>query len=301
MLQKTIDDYIHSLVSSRDESRPGNKNTIAAYRNDLGQFCQYLVAQNVPCWSRVTEAHFDGYLHEMHEKHGYRPTTIARKLAALKSFFRSLHTNGKITYNPLENLEIPRVQKELPAVLSAEQVSRLFAQVDASLPMGRRDLAMMHLLYATGMRVTELVSLNIADFDPIGSTIFCPVHHKRERILPLSLVSCEAILHYLQTARPTLVMHHPDEQALFVNHHGERLTRQGFWLIIKRYARLAGVAEITPHMLRHSFALHMLKQGMELRSVQRMLGHAHVATTQVYSQLIEDSTDDEGPPDIMSQ
>lgn len=292
MLQKTIDDYIHSLVSARDESRPGNKNTLAAYRNDLGQFCQYLIAQSVPCWSRVTEAHFGAYLLEMHEKHGYRPTTIARKLAALKAFFRSLYASGKITNNPLENLEIPRVQKELPAVLSTEQVNLLFAQVDTSSLMGRRDLAMMHLLYATGMRVTELVSLNVSDFDSVGSAVLCPVRHKRERILPLSPVSCETILHYLQTARPALVVHHPTEQALFVNHHGERLTRQGFWLIIKRYARLAGVAEITPHMLRHSFALHMLQQGMELRSVQRMLGHAHVATTQVYNQLIDERADE---------
>lgn len=292
MLQNAIDDYIRSLVSSHDENRQSNKNTIAAYRNDLGQFCHYLKEQNVPCWSRVTEEHVDGYLLAMHETHGYRPTTVARKLAALKSFFRSLHTSGKITNNPLENLEIPRVQKELPAVLSAEQVSRLFAQVDTSSLMGRRDLAMMQLLYATGMRVTELVSLNVADFDPAGAAVVCPAQHKRDRILPLSSISCEAILHYLQTARPALVVHHPAEQALFVNHHGERLTRQGFWLIIKRYARLAGVAEITPHMLRHSFALHMLRQGMELRSVQRMLGHAHVATTQVYSQFIDERTDD---------
>jgi len=292
MLQKTIDDYIRSLVSSQDENQQSNKNTIAAYRNDLGQFCHYLSEQSVLCWSRVTEEHVDGYLLEMHEMHGYRPTTVARKLAALKSFFRSLYNSGKITNNPLESLEIPRVQKELPAVLSAEQVSHLFAQVDTSSFMGCRDLAMMHLLYATGMRVTELVSLNVADFDPAGAAVVRPVQHKRERILPLSSVSCEAILHYLQAARPALILHHPGEQALFVNHHGERLTRQGFWLIIKRYARLAGVAEITPHMLRHSFALHMLQQGMELRSVQRMLGHAHVATTQVYNQLIDERTDD---------
>ena len=300
MLQEAIDDYIRSLVSSHDENPQSNTNTIAAYRNDLGQFCHYLNEQSVPCWSRVTEVHVDGYLLEMHETHGYRPTTVARKLAALKSFFRTLRTSGKITNNPLESFEIPHVQKELPAVLSAEQVRRLFAQVDTSSLMGCRDLAMMQLLYATGMRVTELVSLNVADFDPAGAAVVCPVQHKRERVLPLSSVSCEAILHYLQTARLALIVHHPTEQALFVNHHGERLTRQGFWLIIKRYARLAGVAEITPHMLRHSFALHMLQQGMELRSVQRMLGHAHVATTQVYSQLIDERTDTHSP-DIMGQ
>jgi len=290
MLQEAIDDYICSLVSQHDANKRSNANTIAAYRNDLGQFCRYLNAQGIASWSHVRDEHVDGYVLEMHETHGYRPTTIARKLAALKSYFRALQNGGKIADNPFESLEIPRVQKELPSVLSAEQVDTLFAQVETTSLIGCRDLAMMHLLYATGMRVTELVSLNITDFDLAGAAVVCPEQRTWERILPLPPAAVEAMLRYLQIPRPTLIVHHPEEQALFVNHHGERLTRQGFWLVVKRYARMAGVAEITPHMLRHSFALHMLRQGMELRSVQRMLGHAHLATTQVYSQLIEKRT-----------
>jgi integrase/recombinase XerD len=291
MLQEAIDEYIRSLVSHPDGNERSNVNTIAAYRNDLGQFCRYLDRQGVERWSSVTEEHIDGYLLDMREKRAYRPTTIARKMAALKSFFRFLQQSGQIEHNPLENLEIPRVQKDLPAVLSAEQVNRLFAQVETASLIGRRDLAMLHLLYATGMRVTELVSLNVTDFDAEAATVTLPAQHRRERVLPLLPSVVEVVQKYLQTARPTLVAHHPGEQALFVNHHGERLTRQGFWLIIKGYARQAGVQEITPHMLRHSFALHMLQQGMELRSVQRLLGHAHIATTQVYSQLIEEETE----------
>jgi integrase/recombinase XerD len=147
---------------------------------------------------------------------------------------------------------------------------------------------MLQMLSATGMRVSELVSLNLDDFDAEHASVVCPGRNgrsKRERVLPLSATAVEATKQYLESARLRLMVRHPEEQALFLNHHGERLTRQGFWLIIKGYARQAGITNITPHMLRHSFALLMLQGGMELRSVQELLGHAHISTTQVYSQL----------------
>jgi len=176
----------------------------------------------------------------------------------------------------------------LPHVLTPEQIANLFRQVDVETPAGKRDFAMLHMLYATGMRVSELISLNLSDFDAERATIVCPGRNgrsKRERVLPLYAAAVEATKRYLETARTGLIARHPEEQALFLNHHGERLTRQGFWLIIKGYARQAGITEITPHMLRHSFAILMLQGGMELRSVQELLGHAHISTTQVYSQL----------------
>jgi integrase/recombinase XerD len=287
-LQEAVDEYITSLASKEDERGGSNRNTIAAYRNDLGQLCGYLTQQHIENWPQVTREHIAAYLLAMRENQAYRPTTIARKLAALKSFFRYIYTTGRIAFDPVEKLEAPHVQKELPNVLSVEQVSNLFAQVEVETPVGQRDLAMLQMLYATGMRVTELVSLNVADFVVAQSHVVCPGrtgHAKRERILPLPPAAVEATRHYLEVARPRLVVHHPEEQALFVNHHGERLTRQGFWLIIKGYARQAGITDITPHMLRHSFAMLMLKGGMELRSVQELLGHAHISTTQVYSQL----------------
>ena len=292
MLQEVIDEYIASL-SLKEQGRGGtNQNTVVAYRNDLKQVCSYLKRQQIENWQQVTHEHIAGYLLEMRDAQAYRPATIARKLAALKTFFRYLESTGIITSDPIEKLDTPRIQRELPHILSQEQISNLFRQVDVETPAGKRDFAMLHMLYATGMRVSELISLNLGDFDAEGATILCPGRNgrsKRERVLPLSVIAVEATKRYLETARQGLITRHPDEQALFLNHHGERLTRQGFWLIIKGYARQAGITEITPHMLRHSFAILMLQGGMELRSVQELLGHAHISTTQVYSQLARES------------
>jgi integrase/recombinase XerD len=292
MLQEVIDEYIASL-SLREQGRDGtNQNTVVAYRNDLNQVCIYLKRQQIENWQQVTHEHIAGYLLEMREGQAYRPSTIARKLAALKTFFRHIQSAGIITTDPIEKLDAPRIQRELPHVLSQEQISNLFRQVDVETPTGKRDLAMLHMLYATGMRVSELISLDLADFNAERATIVCPGRNgrsKRERVLPLSTTAVEATERYLVMVRPGLITRHPDEQALFLNHHGERLTRQGFWLIIKGYARRAGITEITPHMLRHSFAILMLQEGMELRSVQELLGHAHISTTQVYNQLARES------------
>ena len=292
MLQEGVDQYIASL-SLKEQGREGaNHNTIVAYRNDLNQVCVYLKRQQIENWQQVNREHITDYLLEMREGQAYRPTTIARKLAALKAFFRYMQNTGIITSNPIEKLDAPRVQRELPHVLSQEQIASLFRQVKVETPAGQRDLAMLHILCATGMRVSELISLNLADFDAERATIVCPgrsSRSKRERVLPLSPETVEATKHYLATARPLLVARHPEEQALFLNRHGERLTRQGFWLIIKSYARQANISEITPHMLRHSFAILMLQGGMELRSVKELLGHAHISTTQVYSQLARES------------
>lgn len=292
MLQEDIDAYISSL-SPEEQGREGaNQNTIVAYRNDLNQACAYLTRQGVQDWQQVTQAHIAAYLLEMHNELAYRPTTIARKLASLKTFFRHLHANGTLSVDPIEDMNAPRIQKEPPRVLSHEQAAALFRQVVADSPVGIRDLAMLHLLYATGMRVSELVALNLEHIDLEQATVVCAGRNgknRRERVLPLSLLALEQIKNYLANARQRLTQHHPGEQALFVNHHGERLTRQGFWLIIKGYARQAGITDITPHMLRHSFAILMLQNGMELRSVQELLGHAHIATTQVYSQLAREN------------
>jgi integrase/recombinase XerD len=292
MLQDVIDEYVASL-SSKEQGHGGtNLNTVVAYRNDLKQVCSYLKRQQIENWQQVTHEHIEGYLLEMRDAQAYRPATIARKLAALKTFFRYMENSGIISSDPIEKLGAPRIQRELPHILSPEQITDLFRQVDVETPAGKRDFAMLHMLYATGMRVSELISLNLGDFDAINATVVCPGRNgrsKRVRVLPLSTIVVEATNRYLQFARPRLMTRHPDEQALFLNHHGERLTRQGFWLIIKGYARQAGITEITPHMLRHSFAILMLQGGMELRSVQELLGHAHISTTQVYNQLARES------------
>ena len=292
MLQEVIDEYI-TLLSTKEQGREEtNQNTIVAYRNDLHQACAYLSRQSIENWQQVTRAHIASYLLEMRNEQAYRPTTVARKLASLKTFFRYLRSSGSISVDPIEDLSAPRIQKDLPQILSQEQVASLFRQVAVDTPAGIRDMAMLHLLYATGMRVSELVALDMGHVDLEQASVVCAGRNgknKRERVLPLSPLALDALKSYLQAARQRLIQHHPGEQALFVNHHGERLTRQGFWLIIKGYARQAGITGITPHMLRHSFAILMLQNGMELRSVQELLGHAHIATTQVYSQLARET------------
>ncbi len=290
MLQEVIEDYITALSNKEQGTKGNNLNTMMAYRNDLRQLCGYLAARGVENWSQVTHEQLATYLLEMREAQAYRPTTIARKLAALKSFFRYLCNDiGLMSYDPVERLEAPRVHKDLPHVLNAEQISRLFQQFVDCTPGGLRDLAMLHVLYSTGLRASELVSLDLGDLDTEQMQLCCTSHDntssKRERFLPLSPAATQSLVLYLAEGRPRLARR-LSEPALFLNHHGERLTRQGFWLIIKGYARRAGITCITPHMLRHSFALLLLKGGMELRSVQELLGHAHISTTQIYSQLV---------------
>ncbi len=299
MLQDVVEMYLSSLSSKEYERGGGSRNTSMAYRNDLGQFCRYLLERGVEDWSQVSREIVAAYLLQMRDGNAYRPTTIARKLAALKSFFRYLRNQGVIDHDPVDKLDTPRIEKDLPQVLTPEQVNCLFEQVDGCTPAGIRDLAMLHVLYSTGMRASELISLNLDDFNPTYSTMTCPGRGGRTgrvRVLPLSTTALEAVLYYLERVRPYLVrgLNGQRQPALFLNHHGERLTRQGFWLIIKGYARQVGIANITPHMLRHSFAILMLKGGMDLSSVQALLGHAHISTTQIYNQLVHTQEGEEG-------
>src|SRR5579872_3629055 len=200
MLQEGIDEYIASLSKTEDGREETNQNTIVAYRNDLNQACAYLSRQGVESWQQVTRAHIAGYLLDMRDEQAYRPTTIARKLASLKTFFRHLQVSGAITADSIEDVSAPRIQKEPPQVLSEEQVADLFRQVAVDTPAGIRDMAMLHLLYATGMRVSELVALNLEHIDLEQSTVKCAGRNgknKRERVLPLSALALDQIKNYL--------------------------------------------------------------------------------------------------------
>ncbi len=286
MLQDDVDTYLRSL--SNKKQGESNPNTIVAYRNDLQQLCVYLAHFCLEDWRYVTREHINGYLQEMRDAQAYRPATIVRKLASLKTFFRYLRSSGALESDPVEHLWIPHIQKEPPQVLSQEQVVRLFRQVAIESLVGKRDLALITLLYATGMRVSELVALNLDDLDARRSMLVCAGRtgkgrHTRE--LSLLQPVMETLRSYLQSARPQLVQHHPGETALFVNHHGERLTRQGFWLIVKGYAREAGITEITPQMLRHSFTVLVPQKGAEARALEEMLSLARLATAQVVRRL----------------
>jgi len=225
------------------------------------------------------------YLLNLKER-GYVATTQARKVAAAKSFFSFMVAEGNMKDNPTQNVGSPKVGRSLPKPISISQVRLLLEQpAKLSTPEAKRDKAMLELLYATGMRVSELVSLNLGDVDTENGFVRCFGKGHKERLIPIYEQVALAVEEYIKETRSQLA-HSPDEKALFLNLRGDRLTRQGFWQILKGYAKSANLgSEITPHTLRHSFATHMLSGGADLRSVQELLGHANISTTQVYTYL----------------
>jgi integrase/recombinase XerD len=233
----------------------------------------------------VDEGVLTGYMLKLHEN-GYSDTTRARKVASAKSLFNFLTEEGIIAKNPTENMSSPRVGRSLPEALTVEDIDRLLAAAYRNhTPEAVRDQAMLELLYATGMRVSELVSLDMEDINLGDGFVRCFGKGSKERIIPVHPKAIAVIKEYVEKARP-LIATRRTGYALFLNRRGERLTRQGFWLILKGYARLAGIAaRITPHTLRHSFATHLLRGGAPLRHVQELLGHASITTTQVYTHL----------------
>jgi len=264
-------------------------NTLVAYRNDLFQLASFVEEDATkrdltPSWANFSRQGILSYLLNLKER-GYVATTQARKVAAARSFFGFMVAEGNLKDNPTENVGSPNVGRSLPRPISVSQVRRLLEQpTKLSTPEAKRDGAMLQLLYASGMRVSELVSLNLDDITDDGYVRCFGKGHK-ERLIPIHQRAASAVEEYVREARPHLARSH-EEKALFLNRRGEGLTRQGFWQILKRYAKSAELdAEITPHTLRHSFATHMLSGGADLRSVQELLGHANISTTQVYTHL----------------
>lgn len=265
-------------------------NTIAAYRNDLNRLVDITEKEAVkhgsmPSWAGFGREGVLSYMLSLSES-GYAPTTKARKVAAAKSFFKFLANEGTIKDNPAEKLDSPKVGKSLPKPISISQVRRLLEQpVKTPTSEAKRDTAMLQLLYASGMRVSELMSLDLGDVDTKSGYVRCFGKGHKERMIPIHDQAVSSVVEYINEARSRLNAN-AREKALFLNRRGERLTRQGFWQILKGYAKAAGLdAVITPHTLRHSFATHMLSGGADLRSVQELLGHANISTTQVYTHL----------------
>lgn len=212
-------------------------------------------------------------------------STISRNLAAIKSFYQYMVRERYLEKDPAAAMESPKLEKKLPRILTIGEVEQLLKQPDGLLPTGLRDKAMLELLYATGIRVSELISLHISDVNLELGYIKCYGKGAKERIVPLGSIAARCVQEYLSKGRGKMVRSY-EEPALFVNHHGNQLTRQGFWKIIKKYALEANIQkEITPHTLRHSFATHLLENGADLRSVQEMLGHADISTTQIYTHV----------------
>lgn len=283
-MQEQIDSFIDHLMVQLGYSR----NTLAAYRNDLGQFVEHLTAAGVERWAEVGEGGIAAYLLQLRDRE-YSSSTVARKTAAIKRFFRYLAAEGLLRSNPAEQVGTPRVSKKIPRTLGAEDIDRLLAAIrEGSGPKALRDLAMIELLYATGMRVSELVSLNLDDLNLASRTVRCFGKGAKERIIPVYPRAAAAVAAYLEEGRLNYQKDR-EERALFLNPRGGRLTRQGLWLIIKEYVELAGITmAVTPHTLRHSFATHLLAEGAGLREVQRLLGHSNVSTTQIYTQVTDE-------------
>ena len=278
-----MDEEIEAFVVALSSERRSSVNTLGAYRTDLRQLADYLSHRGITRWEDVTPAICADFVLYLRERK-YATTSVARKVAALKSFFHYYAAAHALACDPAEALQAPRVEKELPLALGPDEVERLFDAARTSEGTAQRDVAMLYTIYSTGMRVSELISLNLGHVDLARGHVRCVSQNHKERLLPLSLAAQNALATYMEGQRRAL-LRSVGQNALFLNHHGHRLTRQGFWLIIKGHARVAGIESITPHTLRHSFALDMLGKGMELRSVQELLGHANISTTHVYRQM----------------
>lgn len=280
-MRDLLDQFLAYLANERKLSA----NTTAAYRTDLEQFSAFLHARGHGSWHDLTRDDVVAFLLFLKERR-YATSTLARRTAAVKSFCDYLQQIGVLMHDPTADLESPRVDRTPPLAISVVQVDELLElPLRTSGPEALRDKAMLEVLYATGMRVSELVALNLDDVNLEAEYVRCNGRN-RQRQLPLSPSAVTALEEYLDIARPQLARNNRHvDPALFLNHRGKRLTRQGFWLILKRYADQLGIHELTPHTLRHSFAAHMLANGADLRSVQQLLGHASISTTQIYQQV----------------
>jgi integrase/recombinase XerD len=266
-------------------------NTLESYSRDLRQYHGFLTGDSNESLENASQSTIVAYLMYL-RKQGKATATIARRLAALKAFYQFLLKEHYVDKDPTNDLSSPKLERKLPKVLTIEEVERLLRQPDLSVPAGKRDKAMLELLYATGIRVSELVNLNVADVDLREGFVRCKGKGSKERVVPMGEMAQKAVRAYLDNARLKMIAD-PREKALFVNHHGRRLTRQGFWKIVKKYASSAKIhKEITPHTLRHSFATHLLENGADIRAVQEMLGHADISTTQIYTHVTKDRLKD---------
>ena len=257
-------------------------NTLQSYKRDLIQFKRYIEACEIN-YNHVKEEDIKDYIKELQEE-GKKASSISRCIASIRSFYQFVLKRKKIKVDPTANIQSPKIEKRVPSVLTSKEVELLLDQPKDVDLKGTRDKAMLEFAYATGMRVTEIISLNIDDVNLEEGYVTCKTGNK-QRTIPLGTMSLNALKEYVDDARDVLIKN-DDEKALFVNVNGGRLTRQGFWKIIKYYKEQAHITkDITPHVLRHSFATHLLQNGADLKAIQTMLGHSDISSTQVYMQF----------------
>lgn len=274
-------EYEHFLLNIKHASA----NTVASYMRDIRQFHTYLSSFEtiaIEMVDRECICRYTQYLNSV----GKSNATIARSIASLKSLFSYGVSEGFVNANPVFEIPQQKTEKKLPQILTGREVEKLLEQPQCTDMKGYRDKAMLEMLYATGMRVSEMIALNVSDVNLAGSYVKCEGNGKH-RIIPLYQAAVRALMHYLNDIRPKMVSG-PNEEALFLNMSGDRMTRQGFWKIIKHYQEMAQInKDITPHTLRHSFAAHLLENGADLHSLQEMLGHSDISSTQIYAQVVK--------------
>ena len=265
--------------------KKASSNTLSSYLRDIRQFGEYLTSHDMPGYADAGEAELSDYISWLRSA-GKSVATVSRNIASLKCFYAFLLSQKLVDANPTGKLVPDKATQKLPQILTSKEVELLLEQPECVDAKGYRDKAMLELLYATGIRVSELISLNVTDLNLSVGVIRC-VSHEKERFIPLYPAAIRALSEYIEFVRPQMIAR-DDEPSLFVNVSGERMSRQGFWKIIKSYQVKARIEkDITPHTLRHSFAAHLLENGADLRSIQEMLGHADISSTQIYSQLVK--------------
>ena len=282
--------YVKEYTSFMTDIRHKSLNTVESYKRDVTQYISYLDGTGVTDISSTTKTTVLSYLLYL-QKEGRASSTVSRTLASLRSYYLFMMQNGVVKSNPTSNLEAPHVEKKIPKILSGEEVELLLEQPKNCDNKGIRDKAMLELLYATGIRVSELINLDVSDVNVPMSFVRCK-GGKKERIIPMGHQAKDALENYINNVRKYMVKDE-NETALFVNCSGARLSIQGFWKLIKYYQHIAGIeTDITPHTLRHSFAAHLLENGADLHSIQEMMGHADISSTQVYSRMMNSKIKD---------
>ncbi len=280
-MEDQVKDFIHYMIVEKGLAQ----NTVVSYERDLKGYLKYIQkVEQLSSLHDVTRLHIINFLHHLKDT-GKSSKTIARHIASIRSFHQFLLRERVVEHDPSVHIETPQAERKLPKVLSIEEVEALLQTPQENTPFGLRDKAMLELLYATGLRVSELINLDLSDVHLTMGFVRCLGKGNKERIIPLGRLATEAVEKYIQFGRKELMGKKPSN-ALFLNHHGQRLSRQGFWKILKRLASEANIQkELTPHTLRHSFATHLLENGADLRAVQEMLGHADISTTQIYTHV----------------
>ncbi|NMA84762.1 MAG: site-specific tyrosine recombinase XerD [Epulopiscium sp.] len=278
-----MEEYVLQFTQYLQNERGSSKNTILSYERDLKSFIAFIVGTGIEKPEKVNVTNVRAYLLYL-EKQGRAPSTISRNIASLRSFFQYLYKEGIVTENPTMDITTPKIEKKLPDILTMEEVELLLAEPNLKTLKGIRDKAMLEVLYATGIRVTELVNLQLDQIHMTLEYLQC-TYMDKDRMIPLGSKAIEALEIYLKEAR-FIMVRDAKEQTLFVNCSGTVMTRQGFWKLVKVYAKKANIQKaITPHMLRHSFAAHLVANGADLHVVQEMMGHADISTTQIYTKL----------------